>query len=144
MNDDLPKEYRPSEDEPYMNPRQLEYFRRKLVSWHEELLSKSANILDLIEEKSLKRSDVLDQGTLGANMSVELRTGNSYLKLLKKIDDALERIKDGTFGYCEETGEEIGIKRLEARPVATLSIEAQKRHEQKEKIRRSGHRRCRH
>ncbi|NQU15171.1 MAG: RNA polymerase-binding protein DksA [Desulfobacteraceae bacterium] len=141
MNDELPKDYRPSEDEPYMNPRQLEYFRRKLVYWYEDLLSNSANILDLIEEKSLKRPDILDQGALEANVSVKLRTRNRYLKLLKKIDDALERIKDGTFGYCEETGEEIGLKRLEARPVATLSIETQKRHEQKEKIRRLGHRR---
>ncbi len=120
MNDDLPKDYRPSEDEPYMNPRQLEYFRRKLVYWYEDLSSNCANILDLIEEKGLKRADVLDQGALEANVSVELRTRNRYLKLLKKLDDALERIKDGTFGYCEETGEEIGLKRLEARPVATL------------------------
>ncbi len=141
MKMDLPEKYRPSEDEPYMIPKQLEYFRQKLLLWRVELMQESGEILSLVKEKSQKMPDDVDQGVLEADNSLRLRTGSRYSKLLHKIDEALERIKVGTYGYCEETGEQIGIKRLEVRPIATLSIEAQKRHEQVERWTRIRYRR---
>ena len=136
MKVDLPEDYRPSENEPYMNPKQLEYFRQKLLFWREQLVRKATRISDLLKEKSLREPDVVDQGAVEADKALKLRIRNRYIKLIYKINDALGRIKDGTYGYWKE----IGIRRLEARPVATLSLEAQKRHEQTERPKRAGHR----
>ncbi|MFH1673200.1 MAG: RNA polymerase-binding protein DksA [Pseudomonadota bacterium] len=130
---DLPQDYHPSEDEPYMNPKHLEYFKRKLLVWREQLLWESIETKGRLKEQSLRKPDIVDSGSLETKMILELRTHDRSRKLLAKINDALDRIEEGTYGYCEETGEEIGIKRLEARPVATLSITAQKRHEEMER-----------
>jgi DnaK suppressor protein len=130
------EEYRPSKDEPYMNQRQLDYFRRKLIDWREELLRESNKTLERLKEERFREADFLDLGSSEAETALELRTRDRYRKLLNKIEAALGRIKDGTYGYCEETGKEIGIKRLEARPVATLCIEAQEKHEQLERQQR--------
>ena len=130
---ELQEDYRPSEDEPYMNDRQREYFRRKLIVWREELIRHFSDILSIVREKSSKEPDDADQGSLEADKAFRLRTGDRNRKLLYKINEALERIEDGTYGYCEETGKAIGIKRLEVRPIATLSIEAQERHEKAER-----------
>lgn len=130
---DFLEDYVPSEDEPYMNPKQLEYFRQKLLAWREQLVKESGESLQRLKEGSMREVDVLDQGTLETNNSLKLRTRDRCLELIGEIDDALERIEDGTYGYCEQTGEEIGIKRLEARPIATLSLEAQEWHERRRK-----------
>lgn len=135
MAADLPEDYRPTEDEEYMNPVQIEFFRKLLVQWREELLGESEKTLNKLKEEKDRSIESVDQGSDESSTAFELRTRDRYRKLLKKIDHALERIKDGTYGFCEETGEEIGIKRLMARPVATLSIEAQERHEREEKKR---------
>ena len=140
MKGDFPKNYSPSEDEPYMSSKQLEYFRQKLLHWRKQLAQEATDISERIKEKSLKEPDALDQGVLESHKAVELRIRNRYIKLINKIDDALERIKKGTYGYCEETGGEIGIKRLEVRPVARFSIEAQVRHEQTERRERARYR----
>ena len=121
----VPRDYIPLEDEPYMNPRQLDYFRRKLLSWREQLLKESGESLQRLKEGSTKEVDFLDQGTLETSSNLKLSTRDRCLGLIYEIDDALDRIQDGSYGYCEDTGEEIGLKRLEARPTATLSIEAQ-------------------
>ena len=134
---DFPNDSPPSEDEPYMNPRHLDYFRRKLLCWREELLKESGATLVGLKEESVKEIDFLDQAALESNRALELKTRDRYRKLIHKIDDALERIENGIYGYCEETGEEIGIKRLEARPIATLSLEAQEWHETAEKQKRA-------
>ena len=136
MKVDLPEDYRPSENEPYMNPKQLDYFRQKLLFWREQLVREAARISDLLKEKSLREPDVVDQGALEADKALKLRIRNRYIKLICKINDALGRIKDGTYGYWKE----IVIERLEARPIATLSLEAQERHEQMESLKRAGHR----
>ncbi len=136
MKVNLPEDYRPSEDETYMNPKQLEYFKQKLLRWREQLVEESLEISEQLKEKSLRLPDIVDQGALETDKALKLRTRNRYLKLINKINDALERIRDGTYGYCEKTGKEIGIRRLEARPTATLSLEAQERHEQAEKCTR--------
>ena len=129
----LPEGYKPVESEEYMNPMQLEYFKRKLLSWREELLLESRETLNHLREENWNEPDPNDRATIESETSVELRTRRRYLKLINKIDTALEHIESGEYGYCEETGEEIGLKRLEARPVATLCIEAQERHESYEK-----------
>ncbi len=129
----LPKGYKPSETEEYMNPMQLEYFKQKLLAWKEELIEESKETIDHLKEGSFKEPDFNDQASKETDTSIELRTRSRYLKLIEKIDSALKRIELKKYGYCEETGEEIGLKRLEARPVATLSIEAQERHEKYEK-----------
>ena len=139
MKADHQQHYRPSEDEFYMNPRQLEYFRQKLLFWREHLMDESVKISHLLEEENLREPDIADQGALETDNALKLRTCSRYIKLIHKIDDALERIRDGTYGYCEETGKEIGIKRLEVRPTATLSIEAQKWHERVQRFKRSEH-----
>jgi len=133
MKCDLLGDYSPSEDEPYMNPRQLEYFRRKLLLWREQLLKESDETRNQLKEESIREIDVLDQGVLELSMNLKLKTRDRSRKLIYKIDDALERINNGTYGYCEQTGEEIGLSRLEARPIATLSIEAQEWHERMER-----------
>ena len=136
----LQEEYRPSEDEPYMNSSQLAYFQDKLLSWREQLLRESNETLEQLREEDSRETDFLDQGASDTIKALTFRTRDRYRKLIKKIDAALARIRIGTYGYCEETGEEIGIKRLEARPIATLSIEAQEWHERMERRRKSAYR----
>jgi DnaK suppressor protein len=133
MGIELPKNYKPSSKEEYMNDKQLEYFRRKLNTWREELIEESRETIDHLKEENWHEADIADRASLETEAGVELRTRNRYLKLISKIDAALQRIKEGEYGFCEDTGEEIGLDRLEARPVATLSIEAQERHEKMEK-----------
>src|ERR671926_134012 len=129
----LPPDYRPSEDEEFMNPMQLEYFRQKLLRWRAELLAESTETLQHLKEESLVKPDITDRASLETERSIELRTRDRERKLIAKIDAALQRIDTGTYGYCEETDQPIGIRRLEARPIATLSIEAQERHERMER-----------
>ncbi|HEY8596387.1 MAG TPA: RNA polymerase-binding protein DksA [Devosiaceae bacterium] len=135
MSSDLAtQEYRPSEDEPFMNPRQREYFRRKLEAWKEDILRESRETLDNLQEESQNHPDMADRASSESDRALELRTRDRQRKLIAKIDAALKRIEDGTYGYCEETGEPIGIARLDARPIATLSLEAQEMHERREKV----------
>ena len=128
--------YHPSEDEEFMNPRQLEYFRQKLLRWRAELLAESSETLQHLKEESLLKPDITDRASLETERAIELRTRDRERKLIAKIDEALERIKDGSYGYCEETNEPIGLRRLEARPTATLSLDAQERHERMERTHR--------
>jgi DnaK suppressor protein len=132
----LPPDYRPSDDEEFMSPLQVEYFRQKLLSWRAELLADSAETLRSLQEESLLKPDLTDRASLETERAIELRTRDRERKLISKIDAALGRLEDGTYGYCEETDEPIGIRRLEARPIATLSIEAQERHERMERTHR--------
>ena len=127
-------EYRPTEAEPFMNPRQREYFRAKLERWKEEILRDSRETLDNLQEESQNHPDMADRASSESDRALELRTRDRQRKLIAKIDAALKRIEDGTYGYCEETGEPISLKRLDARPIATLSIEAQERHERRERV----------
>ena len=127
-------EYRPSDDEPVMNPRQRDYFRNKLNAWKEDILRESRETLDNLQEESQNHPDMADRASSESDRSLELRTRDRQRKLIAKIDAALKRIDDGTYGYCEETGDPIGIARLDARPIATLSLEAQEMHERREKV----------
>jgi len=136
MRSTLPQDYRPSDDEEFMNPRQVEYFRQKLLRWRSELLADSAETLRSLQEESLLKPDLTDRASLETERSIELRTRDRERKLISKIDAALSRLDSGTYGYCEETDEPIGIRRLEARPIATLTIEAQERHERMERTHR--------
>lgn len=129
----LSKSYQPSESEKYMNAKQLGYFRQKLLQWREDLLAESQETINNLKEENWREPDLSDRASLETEAGVELRTRNRYLKLIGKIDSALKRIEDGSYGFCEETGEPIGLKRLEARPIATMTIEAQERHERLEK-----------
>ena len=129
----LPPDYRPSEKEEYMNDMQLEYFRQKLLSWKKSLIGQSMDTLDDLKQGGLNQPEQIDRASLESDKALELRTRDRARKLISKIDEALKRIEDGTYGYCEETGDPIGLERLEVRPVATLSIEAQERHERMEK-----------
>ena len=129
----LPPDYKPSADEEYMCPTQLEYFRQKLVAWKEELLKESGVTIEDLKEGGLNEPDLNDRATNETEKALELRTRDRMRKLIKKINQALERIEDGSYGYCEETGDPIGLERLEARPVTTMTIEAQERHERMEK-----------
>ena len=129
----LPPHYKPSAKEEYMNDMQLAYFKQKLLDWRTELMKGSENTLQDLKETNLNEADANDRASSESDQSLELRTRDRARKLIKKINQALDRIEAGTYGYCEETGEPIGLKRLEARPVATLSIEARERHERKEK-----------
>ena len=133
---ELPEGYVPSEDEDFMNPMQLEYFRRVLTKWKEELLASSDAVFRYLQEDTNPGTDFADRVSVEADVMCELRARNRAAKLLSKIDEALLKIANGTYGYCEDTGEPIGIKRLMARPVATLSIDAQENHERMEKLRR--------
>ncbi len=130
---ELPDDYRPSDDEPFMNDRQREYFRKKLLDWKEEILRSSRETLENLQE-SEQHPDLTDRASSETDRALELRARDRQRKLIAKIDAALERIEDGSYGYCEETGEPISVKRLDARPIATLSVEAQERHEKREKI----------
>ena len=136
MHPTLPTDYRPSEDEEFMNPLQVEYFRQKLLRWRTDLLADSAETLRSLQEESLLKPDLTDRASLETERAIELRTRDRERKLISKIDAALSRLDSGTYGYCEETDEPIGIRRLEARPIATLSIEAQERHERMERTHR--------
>ncbi len=127
-------EYRPSPDEPFMNARQRAYFRKKLLDWREEILRLNRETLHHLHEGTSQYSDVADRATTEAERALELRARDRQRKLVAKIDAALERIEDGTYGYCEVTGEPISLRRLDARPIATLSIEAQEQHEQRERV----------
>jgi len=136
MRPTLPPDYRPSEEEPYLNPMQLEYFRQKLLRWRAELLAESSDTLQHLKEESLLKPDLTDRASLETDTAIELRTRDRERKLISKIDAALQRIEDGSYGYCEDTDEPIGVKRLEARPIATLCLEAQERHERMERTHR--------
>ena len=133
MSELISGEYRPTEDEPYMNEAQREYFRLKLLHWREEILRGSNETLRQLKEEDNRSADMSDWASYETERSFQLRTRDRERKLLSKIDEALRRIDDGSYGYCEETQEPIGLRRLEARPIATLSIEAQERHERREK-----------
>jgi DnaK suppressor protein len=136
MRPNLPPDYRPTDDEPFMSPNMLEYFRQKLLRWRVELLAESTETLQHLKDESLLKPDLTDRAALETDRSIELRTRDRERKLIAKIDAALRRIDDGSYGYCEETDEPISIRRLEARPIATLSLEAQERHERMERTHR--------
>ena len=129
-------EYRPSESEEFMNDRQLEYFRQKLLLWKEDILRESRETVTHLQTDTENHPDLADRASSETDRSLELRTRDRQRKLIAKIDDALRRIDDGSYGYCEETGEPITLARLEARPIATLSLEAQERHERRERVHR--------
>ncbi|HXI87616.1 MAG TPA: RNA polymerase-binding protein DksA [Parvularculaceae bacterium] len=130
------EEYRPTEDEPFMNERQKEYFRRKLLDWKNDILRESKGTLEQLQEDNHNLPDLTDRASSEAEKALELRTRDRQRKLIAKIEAALRRIETGEYGYCEESGEPIGLRRLEARPIATLSLEAQERHERQEKVHR--------
>ena len=126
--------YRPSDDEPFMNDRQKEYFRRKLLKWKDEILQEARETLAALQAESENHADIADRASSETDRAIELRARDRQRKLIAKIDSALARIDDGSYGFCEETGDPISLKRLDARPIATFSIEAQERHERREKI----------
>ena len=128
------KDYKPTEDEPFMNERQREYFRKKLLAWKEDILRESRETLAQLQKDNENQPDIADRASSETDRAIELRARDRQRKLIAKIDAALERIEQGTYGYCEETGEPISLKRLDARPIATLSIEAQERHERRERV----------
>lgn len=132
----LPDDYRPAEDEPFMNDQQLEYFRRKLLNWKAELLAGSRDTIEGLQDNTRNIPDVADRASEETDRALELRTRDRQRKLVSKIDAALRRIDDGEFGYCLVTGEPISLKRLDARPIATMTLEAQERHERREKVHR--------
>jgi len=132
----LPKDYRPAEDEPFMNDRQVEYFRRKLLNWKGELLAGSRDTIEGLQDGTRNIPDVADRASEETDRALELRTRDRQRKLVAKIDGALRRIDEGEFGYCSVTGDPISLKRLDARPIATMSLEAQERHERREKVHR--------
>ena len=128
--------YRPTEDEPFMNDRQVEYSRRKLLQWKEDILRESRETLTHLQSETENHPDLADRASSETDRALELRTRDRQRKLISKIDEALRRIEDGSYGWCEETGEPIGLARLDARPIATLSLEAQERHERRERVHR--------
>ena len=132
----LDSEYRPAEDEPFMNERQLEYFRNKLVAWKHSIFEESRGTIEDMQEGTRNIPDVADRASEETDRALELRTRDRQRKVISKIDAALRRIEEGSYGYCDETGEPISLRRLDARPIATLSLEAQERHERKEKVHR--------
>ncbi|MGE0108713.1 MAG: RNA polymerase-binding protein DksA [Bdellovibrionales bacterium] len=133
----VPQNYKPTQKEPYMNPVMLQYFKQKLIDWKDEILADASSTLqELQDEGGVREPDIADRATIETDVALEMRARDRQRKLISKIDEALERIRTNDYGYCEETGEPIGIKRLEVRPVATLSIEAQERHERLERTHR--------
>ena len=132
----LPPDYRPQADEEFMNPIQAEYFRQTLQRWRMDLIREADGTLASLSEGGILEADITDRASVETDRALELRTRDRARKLVSKIDQALHRIEDGSYGYCEETGEPIGLRRLEARPIATMSIEAQERHERKERVHR--------
>jgi len=133
---ELPDSYRPSDGEPFMNERQLEYFRRKLLSWKEDILRESRETLGHLQAETENHPDLADRASSETDRALELRTRDRQRKLISKIEAALRRVEDSSYGYCEDTGEPISLARLEARPIATLSLEAQERHERRERVHR--------
>jgi DnaK suppressor protein len=131
---DKGKGYRPTDKEPFMNERQKEYFRDKLMSWREDILKEAKETLQHLQDENQNHPDLADRASSETDRAIELRARDRQRKLIAKIDAAIGRIDDGTYGYCEETGDPIAIKRLEARPIATLSVEAQERHERRERV----------
>lgn len=131
---ELKESYKPTDDEPFMNERQKEYFRRKLLAWKEDILEESRETLVALQSENENHPDLADRASSETDRAIELRARDRQRKLIAKIEAAIERLDDGSYGYCEETGEPISIKRLDARPIATLSIEAQERHERREKV----------
>jgi DnaK suppressor protein len=136
MTIEIPEGYTPSIDEEYMSATQVEYFRQKLLTWRAELLAESSDTISHLKEENWQEPDINDRASLETDAALELRTRDRYRKLVIKIDSALSRVTDGSYGFCDETGEEIGLFRLEARPIATLTVEAQEKHERLEKQRR--------
>lgn len=134
MSDVLDASYKPSDDEPFMNERQVAYFRQKLLAWKDDILKESKETLSHLQDENHVLPDIADRASSETDRSLELRTRDRQRKLISKIDAALKRIEDGSYGYCEETGDPISLKRLDARPIATLSIEAQERHERRERV----------
>ncbi|MGR3540377.1 MAG: RNA polymerase-binding protein DksA [Hasllibacter sp.] len=132
----LPKDYRPAEDEPFMNDKQIEYFRRKLLAWKQDLMSDTRDTVEAMKDGTRNIPDIADRASEETDRAIELRTRDRQRKLVAKIDQALRRIEEGEFGYCEATGEPISLKRLDARPIATLSLEAQEKHERRERVHR--------
>jgi DnaK suppressor protein len=132
----LPDDYRPVEGEPFMNDRQLEYFRRKLLNWKQELIDQSAETIDNLQDSGRNVPDIADRASEETDRALELRTRDRQRKLVSKIDAAIRRIDNGEYGYCEMTGEPISLKRLDARPIATMTLEAQEKHERREKVHR--------
>ncbi len=132
----LPPDYRPMNDEEFMNPLQVEYFRQKLLHWRMDLIREADGTLASLSEGGILEPDITDRASVETDRALELRTRDRARKLVSKIDQALQRIENGSYGYCEETGEPIGLRRLEARPIATMSIEAQERHERMERVHR--------
>ncbi|GHE00659.1 molecular chaperone DnaK [Defluviimonas sp. 20V17] len=132
----LPEDYRPAEDEPFMNDRQLEYFRRKLNAWKAEIIDLSAETIEGLQDSARNVPDIADRASEETDRALELRTRDRQRKLVAKIDAALRRIENGEYGYCEVTGEPISLKRLDARPIATMTLEAQEKHERREKVHR--------
>jgi DnaK suppressor protein len=130
------EEYRPTEDESFMSDRQLGYFRKKLLAWKDEILRESRETIGNLQSETENHPDLVDRASSEADRALELRTRDRQRKLISKIDEALRRIEDGVYGFCEETGEPIGLARLEARPTATMSVEAQERHERRERVHR--------
>jgi DnaK suppressor protein len=128
------KNYRPTDKEPFMNERQQEYFREKLLAWKEEILREARETLQHLQDENSNHPDLADRASSETDRAIELRARDRQRKLISKIEEALQRLEDGTYGYCEETGEPISLKRLEARPIATLSVEAQERHERRERV----------
>ena len=128
------EDYKPSDSEPFMNELQIEYFRRKLLNWKDDIIKESKETISHLQEENHILPDVADRASSETDRSLELRTRDRQRKLISKIDAALKRIEDRSYGYCEDTGEPIGLKRLDARPIATLSIEAQERHEKRERV----------
>jgi DnaK suppressor protein len=133
---ELPEGYRPSADEEFMGPLQLEYFRRRLLDWKKQILAEAEGTLATLQSEPLREPDLNDRASSETDWSIELRTRDRQRKLISKIDSALRRIDDGEYGYCEVTGEPISLGRLEARPIATMTVEAQERHERQEKVSR--------
>jgi len=132
----LPDDYRPAEDEPFMNERQLEFFRRKLLTWKQDLLADSRDTIEALQDNTRNIPDVSDRASEETDRALELRTRDRQRKLVSKIDSAIRRIEEGEYGYCNVTGDPISLKRLNARPIATMSLEAQERHERREKVHR--------
>ena len=127
-------DYTPSEEEPFMNERQKSYFRAKLIAWKNDILREARETLEILQQENANHPHLADRASSETDRAIELRARDRQRKLISKIDAALQRIDEGTYGYCEETGEPISLKRLDARPIATLSIEAQERHERREKV----------
>lgn len=134
MSIQIDEDYRPREDEPFMNDKQREYFRLKLLRWKDDILKEARETLQHLQDENQNHPDLADRASSETDRSIELRARDRQRKLIAKIDAALQRIEDGSYGYCEDTGEPISLKRLEARPIATLSVEAQERHERRERV----------